>query len=113
MPCVVVVVRFWNAENLLFSRGIGNVAIRRRQLESGDDQRIVGRNCISDVEVSSRREAWRKGKAEQSLLRPGRVDPAGDVQEWLGEDITVLDDQDGALLLDYKQSLTAVSCMRN
>jgi hypothetical protein len=49
-----------------------------------------------------------EGEAEQPAL-PATADEVGDVQEWLGHDLTIVDDADPSRLLDDEEAAAAVT----
>jgi hypothetical protein len=49
-----------------------------------------------------------EGDAEQPAF-PATADEVGDVQEWLGHDLTILNDADPSRLLDDEEATAAIT----
>src|SRR5687768_14958403 len=78
-----------------------------RHLISGDDGIAIAIGVI-DEKVAIIRVVGMEDDAQQPAF-PATADEAGDVQEWLGHDLAIVDDADLSRLLDDEEAAAAVT----
>ena len=99
--------RLVDEQNRLGAGRVGAVRISARHLVARDDRVAIAIGVVHE-NVAIGRVVGVKGDAEQPAL-PATADEVGDVQEWLGYDLTTVDDADPSRLLDDEKAAAAIT----
>ena len=106
-PTIVVRRRLVDKHDRLGARRVSAIRIRGRHLVSRDDGIAIAIGVV-DEKIAIVRVVGMEGDAEQPAL-PATADEFGDVQEWLGHDLTIANDADPSRLLDDEEAAAAVT----